>query len=218
MNEIVPIAPPEQNRRIRVYTYLLLLALLGVIFADALGPVAFALSLLLMRLCVRARRYALGSLYLFCMFLSLLPCIHLSLNIFGLQAYRIESTSMSPTVNPGERIMVDADYYEDAPIEVGDIVVYRPPKAIYDPRKPIHIKRIAGLPGDLIQSASPDDPPDHPLEEMTGYVVEEGMCYVLGDHSASSYDSRYWGALPLKNLRGKVIYRWWPPDRMGPVK
>lgn len=47
--------------------------------------------------------------------------------------------------------------------------------------------------------------------------VPAGYYLVLGDCRTRSHDSHIWGLLPRANLRGKVIYRYWPPARMGPV-
>jgi len=47
------------------------------------------------------------------------------------------------------------------------------------------------------------------------YIVEQDYYYVLGDNSANSKDSRYWGFVPDKYLVGKVFFKYWPPRRWG---
>jgi len=53
------------------------------------------------------------------------------------------------------------------------------------------------------------------------YTVEkvpEGEIYVFGDNSAHSLDSRWWGGVPLENVKGKAFLRWWPPNRFGLIE
>lgn len=45
--------------------------------------------------------------------------------------------------------------------------------------------------------------------------VPQDEIYVLGDNTHGSLDSRYWGGVPLVNLKGRAFFRYWPLDRMG---
>ena len=49
-------------------------------------------------------------------------------------------------------------------------------------------------------------------------VVPKDSYFVLGDNSASSQDSRYWGFVPKKNMLGKAILIYWPPQRIRIIK
>lgn len=49
-------------------------------------------------------------------------------------------------------------------------------------------------------------------------VVPENSYFVLGDNSASSKDSRFWGFVPHENLRGKSFFIYWPLNRIGITK
>ncbi len=55
-----------------------------------------------------------------------------------------------------------------------------------------------------------------PMSYRSGKVkVPEGHLFVLGDNSRSSKDSRWWGFVPLRKVRGKAICIIWPPGRIG---
>ena len=49
-------------------------------------------------------------------------------------------------------------------------------------------------------------------------TVPKNSYFVLGDNSASSQDSRYWGFVPKDNLLGKAILIYWPLNRIRIIK
>lgn len=55
---------------------------------------------------------------------------------------------------------------------------------------------------------------------MDGHTLKipENSYFALGDNSANSKDSRYWGVVPKENLKGKAMFIWWPPKRWQLVK
>ena len=159
------------------------------------------------------------------------------------QAYVIPTGSMEDTLLIGDHLLVDklayapsgpiSKYilpYED--VRRGDIIVFRYP---VDPKKDF-IKRLVGLPGENVEirdgkiyvggQALEDpatfgkfyyynhDPYGGPGEKIQ---VPEHSYFVLGDNSANSTDSRFWGFVPQKNVLGKAVFRWWPPKRVGTI-
>jgi signal peptidase I len=54
-----------------------------------------------------------------------------------------------------------------------------------------------------------------PCELQRHYVVPPGHVFVLGDNRANSNDSRYWGAVPIENIKGRVTGIWWSGGKSG---
>jgi signal peptidase I len=147
---------------------------------------------------------------------------------FVAEARYIPSGSMLPTLEINDRLVVEKVSYYFNPPERGDIVVFWPPESLTPPgeRRDAFIKRIIGLPGDIVEIYDGQVfVNDQPLEE--GYIQEppnyqwgpeqvpEGQYLVLGDNRNSSYDSHSWGFVPAENIIGKAMVRFWPPRRLG---
>ena len=60
-----------------------------------------------------------------------------------------------------------------------------------------------------------DDP--RMLYGMTPTLVPEGKWFVMGDNSANSWDSRYWGFVDKRDFIGEPYLRVWPLNRFGPM-
>jgi signal peptidase I len=146
---------------------------------------------------------------------------------FVAQAFRVQGTSMEPLLFDGERIVVNKFIYRFQAIERGDVVVFWYPR---DPSVSF-IKRVVGLPGDLVElregtlvvnglpvreSYLPDR--FHDGDNFPPTEVRKGYYFVLGDHRRSSNDSRTWGEVPEKYIYGRAVFRFWPFNRMGPIR
>lgn len=173
---------------------------------------------------------------------SIIIAIILALLIrtFIVQAFKIPSGSMIPTFKVGDRIFVNKFLYgakipfTDFNLPAvrqpkrGDIIVFISPET---PKKDF-VKRLIGVPGERVEirdgkifidgseAREPSIRANYYYnagdfgKEGTAVVVPPGSYLALGDNSASSRDSRYWGFVPKKNLLGKVILIYWPLHRM----
>ncbi|MDA0267528.1 MAG: signal peptidase I [Cyanobacteria bacterium] len=136
----------------------------------------------------------------------------------------IPSNSMEPTLQIGDRLIVEkVSYYLHAP-EAGDIVVFRPPPQLYPYGYGPHqafIKRVVAGPGQTVtvtgQQVYVDGEPLRepyiqapPAYEMAPVTVPPGMLFVLGDNRNNSNDSHVWGVLPQSNVIGRAYVRFWP--------
>ncbi|MBA4180842.1 MAG: signal peptidase I, partial [Anaerolinea sp.] len=160
--------------------------------------------------------------------------------------YSVEGRSMDPTLENGEFLLVNRLQYaklefgrlgsmlpfvgdEDgtryifgAPAR-GDVVILK------DPRNPIEkdlVKRIIGLPGDVVEISDGhvyvngrllDEP--YILGDWDGskskVVIPSGQYYVLGDNRRNSSDSRFFGLVPERLIEGRVLGSPWPPSKFG---
>jgi len=113
-----------------------------------------------------------------------------------------------------------------------DIIVFRYP---VDPSKDF-IKRVIGLPGDIVRIQDKKVyVNDHLLEEpyavhsdsrilpagvsprdnMSGVTVPANSLFVMGDNRDESYDSRFWKFVDMKDLRGKAFMIYWSWNQDG---
>ena len=169
----------------------------------------------------------------------------LLIRTFIIQAFKIPSGSMIPTFEIGDRIFVSKFIYgARVPFtnirlpalrqpQRGDIVVFVSPET---PKKDF-VKRLIALEGEtveikngkiLINGKEIDGPAsvksNHYYnrgdygKEGAAVTVPKGFYFALGDNSANSRDSRYWGFVPKPNLIGKAILVYWPISRIRVIR
>ena len=159
---------------------------------------------------------------------------------FIIQPFKIPSSSMVPTFVPGDRIFVNKFVYgaklpfskirlpELEEPSTGDIIVFVSPVE----KKKFLVKRFIASGGDTVEikdggiliNGKPSE--KKALKNCYYYnkgkygpegraiKVPEGSFFVLGDNSANSLDSRYWGFVPEENIVGKAFVIHWPPSRI----
>jgi signal peptidase I len=170
--------------------------------------------------------------------------------------YKIPTGSMLPTLALGQRILINRT---DTHPGIGDIVVFHPPHGAdlgvgqcADPQqgftpdgealaqscdqplasesKQTFVKRVVGLPGDVLRIVDGHVIRDGKRERDT-YIaacggaaectfsrsirIPAGDYYMMGDDRGDSDDSRYWGPVPQRYLTGVAFFTYWPPDRIG---
>lgn len=182
--------------------------------------------------------------------LILAVILALIIRTFIIQAYKIPSGSMEPTLLIGDHILVNKMIYglrmpdsffgldplpgiipygrylfRIEPVHRGDVIVFVFPP---DPTKDF-IKRVIGLPGDKIEIRGETvylnghkmpDPHAYfelgknrlmiaPRDKYGPVVVPKHEIFVMGDNRDRSYDSRYWGFVPINNVEGRAMFIYW---------
>ncbi len=154
--------------------------------------------------------------------------------------YRIPTGSMEPTLEVGDRVLVNRLVYHFHGPHRGDIIVFHPPghgntavRGATTEASVTYIKRVIGLPGDTVQITrgivticKPVGRNCRALDESYTegagtapsygpFTVPADDYFVMGDNRGDSLDSRYWGPLPRRNIIGEAFLIYWPPDRLG---
>ncbi|MGW8272192.1 MAG: signal peptidase I [Thermodesulfovibrionales bacterium] len=168
----------------------------------------------------------------------------LIIRAYVVQAFKIPSGSMIPTLLVGDHILVSKFIYgtripfsERTILPVreprkGDIIVFKYPK---DPKRDF-IKRVIGTPGDVIEGRNKEiylngEKLTEPYVRHTDSVmlldqrdtfgpikVPDGKVFVMGDNRDASLDSRFWGFVDKSQILGKafIIYWSWNSDKYLP--
>ncbi|GBE01692.1 signal peptidase I P [bacterium BMS3Bbin06] len=165
----------------------------------------------------------------------------LIIRAFVVQAFKIPSGSMIPTLLVGDHILVAKFIYgteipfTDKKILVfreprkGDIIVFKYPK---DPSRDF-IKRVIAVGGDVVEGRNKNvfvngralkepyiqhtDNDTRPVgmdvrDNFGPVYVPQGKIFVMGDNRDQSYDSRYWGFVDLSEVKGKAFIIYWSWD------
>jgi signal peptidase I len=170
----------------------------------------------------------------------------LIIRAYVIQAFKIPSGSMIPTLLIGDHILVNKFIYgttipfSDKRVlvfkkpERGDIIVFKYPE---NPKKDF-IKRVVATGGDKIESKNKviyinGSRMSEPFAQHTDnamlpagmslrdnfepITVPENKLFVMGDNRDQSHDSRFWGLVDLKEIKGEalIIYWSWNSDDSG---
>jgi signal peptidase I len=207
-----------------------------VLFLCVVGvPIYFAVDAFLLAKrnhSLPRKRYQRWWVYLlfFVLFCSGNNAVAHLLRSFVAEAFIVPTRGMSPTILPGERILVDRLWYSREHVRRGDVVVFRSKGQ----GSPLFVQRVAGLPGDeieiknervFINGAAWDDPhavftgPLPPFGEIVDYGPAKvpAECYFfLGDNRRLSKDSRMIGPVPISDMYGVARFIYWSRERTFP--
>lgn len=151
---------------------------------------------------------------------------------------RVQGESMMPTLQEGNRLYVNRFFYSP---QKGDVIVFRPES---DPDRP-YIKRVIATEGDTlyidfetgdvyVNGEIIDEPYINSRTSLTGsyireliangqyskdnpIVIEKDKIFVMGDNRNNSKDSRELGQIPVDELIGGAVFRFWPLSSFGSV-
>jgi signal peptidase I len=162
--------------------------------------------------------------------------VALLLRVFVVSAYRVSSGSMEDSLMEGDYIFVNKLAYKMSPPKIGDIVVFENP---FDPTRD-YIKRIAAVEGQTVEIIDKILYVDGLIAEIPSglknidykilpevlsvrdnfgpMLVPEGQYFVMGDNRDDSQDSRFWGCVDKKFIKGKAIFVYfsYEPDPNAP--
>jgi signal peptidase I len=149
---------------------------------------------------------------------------------FVAEAFVVPTRGMSPTIQPGDRILADKLWFDRIRIHRNDVVLFRSE----GPDAPLFFRRVVGLPGDEIEIKNErvfingkkwDDPQgvfNGPLPSFRDMVnhgpvkIPSDRCFLLGDNRRMSKDSRMTGPIPLSDICGVARLIYWSRERMFP--
>jgi signal peptidase I len=141
----------------------------------------------------------------------------------SLQSFKVDGVSMEPSFQNSQYLIVDKLSYRFRTPERGDVVVFHNPQFPDE----LYIKRVVGLPGELVQikegrlyvdGVELRETPDLSLISNTenySLTVGEDEYFVMGDNRSNSSGSHIFGAVPEEGIVGRVWIRYWPPSSWG---
>ncbi len=141
----------------------------------------------------------------------------------------VDGHSMEPTFHGDDRLVVSRAHYLLGKPERGDIVVFNSLVPSEAERGIMLIKRVVGLPGEMVELRDQQVYVDGELldEPYTkeacrisrcsdaSWTLEVNEYFVMGDNRNNSRDSRRFGAVPLQKIVGRVIFRYFPLGSIG---
>jgi signal peptidase I len=163
------------------------------------------------------------------------------LRVLGLlRPFTVPTAPMAPAIAAGDRVLMEGITFLGREPRRGDIVVFRTTGISPTLRSgEIHVQRVAGEPGERLRMEGGElfineqrvvlsnaageirysQPPAHVNSPAKiDIIIPDGCYFVLGDNSPHSFDSRWWGTVPRRNIIGRIWCCYSPSQRIGRVK
>ena len=151
------------------------------------------------------------------------------IRLFVAEPFIVRGSSMVPTFQDKDYLIVDKISYELGSPKRDDVVIFR---FLGNPNggTVFYIKRIIGLPGETVDIKGNDvtitteshsktfklEQPfvENPANNITHFELKEDEYFVMGDNRSASSDSRYWGAVKRSQMVGRAFLRLWPVGKI----
>ena len=143
---------------------------------------------------------------------------------FVFQPFQVSGLSMSPTLDDRDYLLVDRVFFKRAGLKRGDLVVFQQPQ-----QGPFLVKRVVGVAGDVVSirggrvlvngTVAPDPKPSWTsCPDFGPAAVPAASLFCLGDNMPQSQDSRSFGPVAFEQVYGKVLVRYLPLEKAGPIE
>lgn len=145
---------------------------------------------------------------------------------FVAEAFFITSDSMAPTLLTGDRVLANKLAYRFGDPGRGDLLAFEGSDDGQGGQ--VLVKRVIATSGDTVEirdgtlfiNGEPQEEPYIEAGSLPGKAQEtlkipEGTVFVMGDNRTASMDSRDYGPIPEKDLKGRVWLLFWPGDRLA---
>ena len=160
-------------------------------------------------------------------FVLITLAIVIPIRAYVAEPFIVSGESMVPAFRNGQYLVIDELSYHLREPARGEVVIFRYPR---DPSK-FFIKRLIGLPGETVvirdnqvyihdttgqeMALKESYLPVGQILDNSTTTLGEGEYFVMGDNRRMSLDSRAWGAVPVKNIKGRVFLRLFPLQKIG---